>query len=107
MRTDAAPTRELLPALLHAASDEVLGVHVRAGSEPAFEVLFSRHHRSVLAFCRRMLASEQDAEDAAQQTFLAAFRELAGSAAAPAVVRPWLYGIARNRCLAVLRARRE
>ena len=92
--------------LLRLASDDRLVELVRGGSEPAFEVVFDRHHRGVLALCRHMLGSPQEAEDAVQHTFLAAFRNLAGSRKA-IQLRPWLYTIARNRCLSVLRARRE
>jgi RNA polymerase sigma factor (sigma-70 family) len=88
------------------ASDERLVEAVSAGSERAFEALFERHHREVLAFCRQMLGSSAEAEDAAQLTFLAAYRELARSKV-PLAPRPWLFAIARNRCLAALRARRE
>src|SRR5918999_1300603 len=92
--------------LLRLASDERLVEHVRAGSHPAFEVIFDRHHRGVLAFCRHMLGSAEEAEDAVQHTFMAAYRGLAVTSH-PVNLRPWLYAIARNRCLSVLRARRE
>jgi RNA polymerase sigma factor (sigma-70 family) len=98
---------DLLPAaLLRLASDQRLVDQVRVGSERAFEALFDRHHRPVLAFCRHMLGSREEAEDVAQLTFLAAYRDL-GRGERPAALRPWLYGIARHRCLSVLRARRE
>ena len=99
--------RELVPAaLLGLASDQRLVELVRGGSERAFEVLFDRHHPSVLRFCRHMLGSQEEAEDAVQLTFLAAYRDLMGSER-PIVLRPWLYGIARYRCIHVLRLRRE
>ena len=105
----AAPARrrEYLPiAVLRLASDERLVAQVRAGSERAFEALFERHHLPVLAFCRHMLGSHEDAEDAVQHTFLAAYRDLMRSEK-PIALRPWLYTIARHRCLSVVRARRE
>jgi RNA polymerase sigma factor (sigma-70 family) len=92
--------------LLRLASDERLVAMVRAGSERAFETLFDRHHRAILSFCRHMLADPVEAEDAAQHTFMAAYRDLAGSDKA-IQLKPWLYTIARNRCLTILRARRE
>jgi RNA polymerase sigma factor (sigma-70 family) len=88
------------------ASDERLVGHVRAGSEAAFEVLYDRHHRGILGFCRHMLGSVEEAEDAVQHTFMAAYRDLVGSDK-PIQLRPWLYTIARNRCYTILRARRE
>ena len=109
MRIDAVlgSRDDLLPvALLRLASDQRLVDQVRAGSERAFEALFDRHHRPVLAFCRHMLGSMDEAEDVVQLTFLAAYRDL-GRSEPPVALRPWLYGIARHRCLSVLRARRE
>jgi RNA polymerase sigma factor (sigma-70 family) len=88
------------------ASDEHLVARVRAGSAAAFEALFDRHQRSLLAFCRHMLGSTADAEDAVQHTFMAAYADLMRSER-PIALRPWLYSIARHRCLSVLRARRE
>jgi RNA polymerase sigma factor (sigma-70 family) len=103
----AARRRDLLPvALLRLASDQRLVEAVHGGSERAFEVLFDRYRRPMLAFCRRMLGSQEEAEDAVQQTFLSAYRELM-RAAQPHELRPWLYTIARNRCISTLRARRE
>src|SRR5215218_5234325 len=92
--------------LLRLASDERLVELIRNGSEAAFEALFDRHSRGILAFCRHMLGSADEAEDAAQQTFLSAYSDLLGSDR-PIQLRPWLYTIARNRCVSLLRARRE
>jgi RNA polymerase sigma factor (sigma-70 family) len=79
---------------------------VRAGDERGFELVFDRYHRSLLAFCGRMLASDEEAEDALQHTFMAAYRALRASDE-PIRLKAWLYTIARNRCLSILRARRE
>jgi RNA polymerase sigma factor (sigma-70 family) len=102
-----ARSRRRIPVrLLRLASDERLVELVRSGSEAAFEALFDRHHRGVLGFCRHMLGSAEEAEDTVQHTFLAAYRELAGTDK-PIQLRPWLYTIARNRCITVLRGRRH
>jgi RNA polymerase sigma factor (sigma-70 family) len=87
------------------ASDERLVALARAGDARAFEALYDRHHRAILAFCRHMLGSREEAEDAVQHTFLAAYRDLVASDK-PIQPRPWLFAIARNRCLSTLRARR-
>jgi RNA polymerase sigma factor (sigma-70 family) len=100
------PRRQRTALLLRVASDERLVEYVRDGSEAAFEAIYDRHHRGILAFCRHMLASPDEAEDALQHTFMSAYRHLAGGPAA-IQLRPWLYTIARNRCLSMLRARRE
>src|SRR3712207_992306 len=96
-----------LPArVLRMASDDRLVGQVRAGSQAAFEVIYDRHHRGILAFCRHLLGSPDEAEDAVQHTFMAAYRDLCAGDR-PVLLRPWLYAIARNRCFSVLRARRE
>jgi RNA polymerase sigma factor (sigma-70 family) len=87
-------------------SDDALVARVRAGDERAFELVFDRYHRGLLAFCRRMLTSDEEAEDAVQHTFMAAYRALRSSDR-PIHLKAWLYTIARNRCLSILRARRE
>ena len=101
-RRVAVPSRRWLAP----QSDERLVAHVRRGTEAAFEVIYDRHHRGILAFCRHMLGSQDEAEDAVQHTFLSAYGEL-GSDDRPIRLRPWLYTIARNRCLSMLRQRRE
>ena len=89
------------------ADDARLVEHIRRGSEAAFEVAFERHGRGILGFCRHMLGSVEEAEDAVQHTFAAAFRDLTRDDARHINLKPWLYTIARNRCLSMLRARRE
>ncbi len=103
---DRGPVRLRRPArLLRLTSDERLVALVRAGDEAAFEALYDRHHPAILGFCRHMLGTREEAEDAVQHTFLAAFRDLARHDQ-PIDLRPWLFAIARNRCLSLLRARR-
>src|SRR5215210_8486407 len=75
------------------------------GDERAFEVIYDRHHRALLGFCRHMLGSQDEGEDALQQTFLRAHRSLLAQGA-PEDLRPWLYAIARNRCLTMLASRK-
>jgi RNA polymerase sigma factor (sigma-70 family) len=87
-------------------SDERLVEQVRRGNEAAFEVVYDRHHRGILGFCRHMLRSQEEAEDAVQHTFISAHTGLVGSDK-PIRLKAWLYTIARNRCLSMLRARRE
>ena len=69
----------------------------QGGNERAFEVLDDCHHRALLGFCRHMLRSGDEAEDALQQTLLRAHRALV-THGAPTDPRPWLYTIARNHC---------
>jgi RNA polymerase sigma factor (sigma-70 family) len=93
--------------LLALGSDERLVEQIRRGNEAAFEVAFERHGPGILAFCRHMLGSREEAEDAVQHAFAAAFKDLQGGGARTIALKAWLYTIARNRCLSILRARRE
>ena len=92
--------------LLKLASDDRLVGRVRTGGEQAFAVLYERHHRGILSFCRHMLGSREEAEDAVQQTFANAYRALVTSDS-EINLKPWLYRIARNQCISLLRARRN
>jgi RNA polymerase sigma factor (sigma-70 family) len=92
--------------LLRLAGDDRLVRAVRGGSDAAFEVLYERHHRALLAFCRHMLGTREEAEDAVQSTFLAAYHDLRTDDERPIHLQPWLFTIARHRCLRVLRTRR-
>jgi len=86
--------------------DERLVARVRAGDDDAFEAIYDRYYLGLLAFCRHMLGSRQEAEDALQHSFASAYRALRRDDSA-VELRPWLYTIARNRCLSTLRARRD
>src|SRR3954465_1860174 len=105
--TTGRPTGPHLPKrLLVLAGDDRLVEQIRRGNETAFTVAFERHTGAILSFCRHMLRSQEEAEDAVQHTFAAAYRTLLEDDR-EIHLKPWLYAIARNRCLSVLRARRE
>jgi RNA polymerase sigma-70 factor (ECF subfamily) len=70
----------------------------RAGDGDAFRELTESHRRELQVHCYRMLGSFQDAEDALQDTLLAAWQGLGGFEGR-ASIRTWLYRIATNRCL--------
>ncbi|HEY7961252.1 MAG TPA: RNA polymerase sigma factor [Solirubrobacteraceae bacterium] len=88
--------------LLRLQSDERLIALTRRGQHAAFETLFSRYQSRLLAFCRHMLGSREDAEDVLQEVFVAAFNAILADER-EINVRPWLYRIARNRSLNHLR----
>ena len=89
-----------------AVSDDRLVRAFRRGDERAFEAIYDRHHRALLGFCQHMLGSREEAEDALQHVFVAAHRHLR-EGSGRVQVKPWLYTVARNRCLSMLRARRD
>jgi RNA polymerase sigma factor (sigma-70 family) len=88
--------------LLRLQSDERLVALTRRGQHGAFEALVQRYQPRLLAFCRHMLGSQEDAEDVLQEVFAASFNAIRGDDR-PINARPWLYRIARNRCLNHLR----
>jgi RNA polymerase sigma factor (sigma-70 family) len=88
--------------LLRLQSDERLITLVRRGNHDAFEALVARYQSRLLAFCRHMLGSREDAEDVLQEVFAASFNAIIADDRA-INVRPWLYRIARNRSLNHLR----
>src|SRR5919107_1968075 len=94
------------PRILAALGAARLVDLVRRGNEAALEAVYDRHHRAMLSFCRHMLGSPDEAEDAVQQTFISAYNKLREDGR-DINLKPWLYTIARNRCLSLLRARRE
>jgi RNA polymerase sigma factor (sigma-70 family) len=88
--------------LLRLQSDERLVAMLRKGNSAAFEVLVARYEARLLAFCRHLLGSREDAEDVIQEVMTAAFNAMLADDR-PINVRPWLYRIARNRSLNHLR----
>ena len=76
----------------------------RAGDGEAFGELTGPHWRELQVHCYRMLGSFADAEDAIQETLLAAWQGIGGFAEERASLRTWLYKIATNRCLNARRA---
>ncbi|MDP9188845.1 MAG: RNA polymerase sigma factor, partial [Actinomycetota bacterium] len=75
---------------------------IRGGHQHAFDTLVERYQSRLLGFCRQMLGSTEDAEDVLQEVFVAAYNAMVADEREIAV-RPWLYRIARNRCLNHLR----
>ena len=100
--TAALPALAGRSPLLRLQSDERLIALVRRGHQGAFEALVHRYQPRLLAFCRHMLSSKEDAEDVLQEVFAASYNALLADNR-PINARPWLYRIARNRCLNHLR----
>lgn len=83
--------------------DEALAELAAEGDLNAFEELVNRHRAAVYRMARAVTGSHADADDAAQETFIRAYRSL-GSYDASRPFRPWLRKIAHNTSLNVLRA---
>ncbi len=88
--------------LLKLQGDERLIAMVRSGNAGAFETIVDRYQGRLLGFCRQMLGSTEDAEDVLQEVFVNAYRAMLADER-EINLRPWLYRIARNRCLNHLR----
>jgi RNA polymerase sigma-70 factor (ECF subfamily) len=82
-----------------------LVARVAAGDREAFGELVERHHRRLLRVCERLLGDAEEARDAVQEVFLKVMLK-AGGFRPKALVSTWLYRIAVNHCLNVLRRRR-
>jgi RNA polymerase sigma-70 factor (ECF subfamily) len=100
-----AAERSSAPAAADHDPDRELLARVAAGDVDAFEPLVERHQDRLIAVCQRLLGDREAARDAAQEVFLKAFRK-AGDFEPRAQVSTWLYRIAVNHCLNVLRRRR-
>jgi RNA polymerase sigma-70 factor (ECF subfamily) len=88
------------------AAEDSLLARLRAGEESCFEELVRATSPRLLATLRRMLHSEEDARDALQETFLAAFRAL-GTFQGKSALSTWLHRIAVNAALMKLRSRQR
>lgn len=78
-------------------TDEVLAGHARCGDRAAFEALVRRHKSGLYAFIRRYMGSADDAYDALQETFVAAWLALGRYDPARPFL-PWMRTIALNKC---------
>lgn len=78
----------------------------REGSETAFEELIRMHESKVYSLCRRMCRDEDNALEAAQDTFLAVWRGI-GSFREDSTFSTWLYRLATNACLDLLRREKK
>lgn len=94
-----------MPAPIAETPEAVLVSAARDGDLEAFEALVRRHQHAVYRVALRMLGSEADAEDVAQDAFVHAWRSL-GRFRGDSAFGTWLYRITTNRALNALASRR-
>ena len=87
-------------------ADLELAGRVRAGDGPAFEELYRQYSTRLYNLAYRMAGSPHDADDLLQDIFLLAYRKLA-SFRGESSLGTWLYRLAMNHCLDVLRSRQQ
>jgi RNA polymerase sigma factor (sigma-70 family) len=90
---------------LRLLSDARLVRLASAGSEVAFAAIFERYHQALYRYCHSILGNGHDAADALQNTMLSALRALPGETR-EILLRAWLYRIAHNESISLLRTRR-
>lgn len=94
------------PLALSRLSDELLARYAARGSDHAFTVLYERYHQPLYRYCRSIVRNDVDAQDALQSAFTSALSALQRDAR-NAPLRPWLYRIAHNESISLLRRRRR
>jgi RNA polymerase sigma factor (sigma-70 family) len=87
-------------------SDDRLARRAADGDERAFAAIFRRYHQSLYRFCLAIVGDPQDAQDALQNTMVKVLRALPGEERR-IELKPWLYRIAHNESIDLLRRRRE
>lgn len=85
-------------------SDELLARFAARGSARAFSAIYDRYHQPLYRYCRSILRNEADAQDALQGTFAGALSALRRDRR-NAPLRPWLFRIAHNEAISILRTR--
>jgi RNA polymerase sigma-70 factor (ECF subfamily) len=83
--------------------DPELVSRVLAGRTDDFRVLVDRHQQSIFRFAAGLLGNREEAEDVTQDAFLAAFANLSSYDSSRAAFSTWLFTIARNRCINLLK----
>ncbi len=91
---------------MHSASDEQLLQQLRSGDTAAFAELYERYKGRLYAYCLRFLRSEPWAEDAVHNTFLKMYTGV-HSITSPHSFRLWIFRVARNEALMILRDRKK
>jgi RNA polymerase sigma factor (sigma-70 family) len=99
-------TMTAVPATLRLRREGVLHSRAARGDAQAFAAVYERHRQALYRYCRSILRHEEDAQDALQSTMTRAFAALQDEQR-DFELRPWLFRIAHNEAIAILRKRRE
>jgi RNA polymerase sigma factor (sigma-70 family) len=94
-----APSSRLL-------SDALITRRAAGGNQRAFASLFERYHQDLYRYCAALLGNAEDAQDAVQNTMLKVLRALPGEQR-ELKLKPWLYRIAHNEAIDMIRTRRH
>ena len=86
----------------HILIESLLVVRCQTGDDSAFEKLHGRYNDQVLYYLRRLMGSGGVADDTAQTVWLTVYRRIK-TLEQPGAFRSWLYRIAHNRAISVLR----
>jgi RNA polymerase sigma-70 factor (ECF subfamily) len=86
--------------------DRELVRRVLAGQTEVFRVLVERHQQTIFRFAFGLLGHREEAQDVTQEAFLAAFANLSSYDASRGAFSTWLFTIARNRCINLLKRSR-
>ena len=100
----ALPTRSSRIITLRRLGDEALAGRAAAGNTAAFGALYERYHDQLLGYCRSILLDDDDAHDATQAALENALRALPRKQP-DRPLRPWLYRIAHNEAINIVRRR--
>lgn len=87
-------------------SDQRLVQRAAGGEERAFAAIFDRYHQPLYRYCLAIVGDSQDAQDALQNTMIKVLRALPGEER-EIKLKPWLYRIAHNESVDLLRRRRD
>lgn len=87
-------------------SDVRLARQASEGDRRAFSAIYERYHQDIYRFCLSIVGRSEDAEDALQATMMKALQALPGERR-EIQLKPWLYRVAHNESIDLLRRRRE
>src|SRR5690349_9042871 len=101
-----SPDAPRVPLPQRLLSDERLLRLIAAGNSQAFGAVYARYHAPLYAYCRSIVRDPDDARDALQNTMLKALAALGRGEDRELSLKPWLFRIAHNESITLLRKRR-